>query len=76
MVLIVKYELLLREIRENIMKYEATLQEIQGFIARNMDGGGDCSLQPGWNPFTINCFVMENPKTASFFHLLSSQDLR
>ena len=75
MELIVKYEVLLRQIKANIMtniKYEVTLREIRGFIARNMDGGGDCSLQPGWNPFTINCFVMENPKTASFFHLLSS----
>ena len=41
-----------------------------GFVATNMDGD-DCPLQPGWNPFTINCFVMENPNTASFFHLSS-----
>ena len=61
--------------KSKVDKYEMLLGEIQVFIARNMDGG-DCSLQPGWNPLTINCFVMENPNTASFFHLLSSQNFR
>ena len=61
--------------KSKVDKYEMLLGEIHGFIARNMDGG-DCSLQPGWNPLTINCFVMENPNTASFFHLLSSQNFR